>query len=131
MGRHDGSWKSARSPAAAFGLRAGAVDHFGRTRELAHADLAPIRALSQFPDDSWANATADVSSFAIVRKFWLPSDHVQGSVAPSGSFLTCRSLRQAFWLAVLQTDLLAKNQKVSAREKQPTQLPTHRRIFGA
>ena len=95
------------------------------------ADLAPIPALSQFPDDSWANATADVSSFAIVRKFWLPSDHVQGSVARSGSFLTCRSLRQAFWIAVLQTDLLAKNQKVSAREKQPTQLPTHRRIFGA
>jgi hypothetical protein len=63
-------------------------------------------------------------SFAIVPKYWRPSaDHVWGSVVGSDWFPTCRSRRQAFRIAVLKIDLLAKSQKVSLRENNPPSCP--------
>ena len=79
----------------------------------------------------WQTPQLVASSFAIVLKSWRPSaDHVRGSVDGSGSFLTCGSPCQAFLPRRSGTDLLGENQKVNSREKRPSQLPTHRRLFG-
>lgn len=79
----------------------------------------------------WQTLALVVSSFAIVPKSWRPfADHVWGSVAGSGSSDVPQSVA-SFSAAVLRTELLCETQKVSSPRKQPTHLPTHRRIFGA
>jgi RES domain-containing protein len=78
----------------------------------------------------WQTPPLAVSRFAIVPKSWrLSADHVRGSVAGSDSFLTCRSRPcRAFSTAALRTDIPCENQDLFPR-KQPTQLPTHGRVF--
>jgi hypothetical protein len=78
----------------------------------------------------WQTPPLVASSFAIVPKSWRPfADHMWGSVADSGSSDLPQSV-PSFSTALLRTELLCENQKVSSRSKQPTQLPTHRGVFG-